>query len=288
MREVIYLENVVQVNGLRKVFHENIAMDDVHFNVKKGEIFGLLGPSGSGKTTTIKILTGELKPSSGDIEVLGMKSDMFQTASFQSQIGILSDNSALYERLTVYDNLKLFCKLYSAPLQQIAVTLREVNMEKEGGKVVSKLSKGMKQRVLLAKALIHQPKLVFLDEPTSALDPGNAAYIHRGLQKLNEAGTTILLTTHNMEEATELCDRVAFLDQGKIQEMDNPDALRYKYSTHNFHIETFEGKKLVMINDVKSADKIGQMIADGQVKTMHTDHPTLGQIFLKLTGKELV
>ena len=288
MREVIYLENVVQVNGLRKVFHENIAMDDVHFNVKKGEIFGLLGPSGSGKTTTIKILTGELKPSSGDIEVLGMKSDMFQTASFQSQIGILSDNSALYERLTVYDNLKLFCKLYSAPLQQIAVKLREVNMEKEGGKVVSKLSKGMKQRVLLAKALIHQPKLVFLDEPTSALDPGNAAYIHRGLQKLNEAGTTILLTTHNMEEATELCDRVAFLDQGKIQEMDNPDALRYKYSTHNFHIETFEGKKLVMINDVKSADKIGQMIADGQVKTMHTDHPTLGQIFLKLTGKELV
>jgi len=282
------LENVVQVNGLRKVFHENIAMDDVHFNVKKGEIFGLLGPSGSGKTTTIKILTGELKPSSGDIEVLGMKSDMFQTASFQSQIGILSDNSALYERLTVYDNLKLFCKLYSAPLQQIAVTLREVNMEKEGGKVVSKLSKGMKQRVLLAKALIHQPKLVFLDEPTSALDPGNAAYIHRGLQKLNEAGTIILLTTHNMEEATELCDRVAFLDQGKIQEMDNPDALRYKYSTHNFHIETFEGKKLVMINDVKSADKIGQMIADGQVKTMHTDHPTLGQIFLKLTGKELV
>ncbi|WP_318842357.1 ABC transporter ATP-binding protein [Virgibacillus alimentarius] len=279
---------MVQVNGLRKVFHENIAMDDVHFNVKKGEIFGLLGPSGSGKTTTIKILTGELKPSSGDIEVLGMKSDMFQTASFQSQIGILSDNSALYERLTVYDNLKLFCKLYSAPLQQIAVTLREVNMEKEGGKVVSKLSKGMKQRVLLAKALIHQPKLVFLDEPTSALDPGNAAYIHRGLQKLNEAGTTILLTTHNMEEATELCDRVAFLDQGKIQEMDNPDALRYKYSTHNFHIETFEGKKLVMINDVKSADKIGQMIADGQVKTMHTDHPTLGQIFLKLTGKELV
>ncbi|MBP2257034.1 ABC-2 type transport system ATP-binding protein [Virgibacillus campisalis] len=282
------MENVVQVNGLRKVFHENIAMDDVHFNVKKGEIFGLLGPSGSGKTTTIKILTGELKPSSGDIEVLGMKSDMFQTASFQSQIGILSDNSALYERLTVYDNLKLFCKLYSAPLQQIAVTLREVNMEKEGGKVVSKLSKGMKQRVLLAKALIHQPKLVFLDEPTSALDPGNAAYIHRGLQKLNEAGTTILLTTHNMEEATELCDRVAFLDQGKIQEMDNPDALRYKYSTHNFHIETVEGKKLVMINDVKSADKIGQMIADGQVKTMHTDHPTLGQIFLKLTGKELV
>ncbi|HLR69666.1 MAG TPA: ABC transporter ATP-binding protein [Virgibacillus sp.] len=279
---------MVQVNGLRKVFHENIAMDDVHFNVKKGEIFGLLGPSGSGKTTTIKILTGELKPSSGDIEVLGMKSDMFQTASFQSQIGILSDNSALYERLTVYDNLKLFCKLYSAPLQQIAVKLREVNMEKEGGKVVSKLSKGMKQRVLLAKALIHQPKLVFLDEPTSALDPGNAAYIHRGLQKLNEAGTTILLTTHNMEEATELCDRVAFLDQGKIQEMDNPDALRYKYSTHNFHIETFEGKKLVMINDVKSADKIGQMIADGQVKTMHTDHPTLGQIFLKLTGKELV
>lgn len=282
------MDKVIEVKGLKKVFHQNTAIEDVSFDVGKGEIWGLLGPSGSGKTTTIKILTGELEKTAGEVKVLGVDARHFKTADFKSQIGILSDNSSLYERLTVYDNLKLFCKLYNTPLKQIDVMLRKVNMEAERTKVVSKLSKGMKQRILLAKALIHQPKLVFLDEPTSALDPGNAAYIHRGLQELNEAGTTIFLTTHDMEEATLLCDRVAFLNHGKIQELDSPGALRYKYSTHAFHIETFAGEKLVIDNKAENADKIRELIAEGNVKTMYTDHPTLGQIFLKVTGRELV
>ena len=282
------MNNAIEVSGLRKAFNRNDAIRDVSFNVGEGEIWGLLGPSGSGKTTTIKILTGELKKSAGDVKVLGFGPDSFQTAGFKSQIGLLSDNSSLYERLTVYDNLKLSCQLYNAPLQQIDLLLREVNMEEERTKMVSKLSKGMKQRILLAKALIHKPKLVFLDEPTSALDPGNAAHIHRGLQKLNEAGTTIFLTTHNMEEATALCDHVAFLDNGKLIELDTPGRLRYKYSTHAFHLETFTGEKMVIENKTKNADKIRELIASGNVKTLHTDHPTLGQVFLKLTGKELV
>lgn len=282
------MENVIDVKNLRKKFNNNPAIDDVSFTVKQGEIFGLLGPSGSGKTTTIKILTGETDLSDGEVMVLGMEKRSMHTSHFRSQIGILSDNSALYERLTVYDNLKLFCQLYGAPLEQIDVMLREVNLEGERSKTVSKLSKGMKQRVLLAKALIHQPKLVFLDEPTSALDPGNAAHIHRCLQKLNEAGTTIFLTTHNMEEATLLCDRVAFLDKGRLQELANPSVLRYKYSTHRFHVETMAGEQLVFDNEPKHAAAIAKLIADGQVKSMNTDHPTLGQIFLKLTGRELV
>lgn len=282
------MKNAIEVNGLRKVFDQNVAIEDVSFFVKPGEIFGLLGPSGSGKTTTIKILTGELERTAGDVKVLDINSRSFGTADFKSRIGILSDNSSLYERLTVYDNLKLFCKLYNAPLEQIAVMLDVVNLKEESRKPVSKLSKGMKQRVLLAKALIHKPKLVFLDEPTSALDPGNVAHIHRGLQKLNEAGTTIFLTTHDMEEATELCDRVAFLDKGKLQELGSPDELRYKYSTHAFHVETFAGERLVIENESGNADKIRELIAKGEVKAMQTDNPTLGQIFLKVTGKELV
>ncbi|ASN04989.1 ABC transporter ATP-binding protein [Virgibacillus necropolis] len=282
------MENAIEVNGLRKVFNKTTAIDDVNFAVKQGEIFGFLGPSGSGKTTTIKILTGELEKTAGLVKVLGFNSNAFKSADFKSQIGILSDNSSLYERLTVYDNLKLFCKLYNAPLEQIDVMLRKVNLEEERSKVVSKLSKGMKQRVLLAKALIHKPKLVFLDEPTSALDPGNAAHIHRGLQALNEAGTTIFLTTHNMEEATVLCDRVAFLNKGRLQELDKPDALRFKHSNHVFHIETVDGEKLLIENEAKNADRIRELIAYGHVRTMHTDNPTLGQIFLKVTGKELV
>ncbi|SFL61757.1 ABC-2 type transport system ATP-binding protein [Gracilibacillus orientalis] len=282
------MKHTIEVNGLRKVFDQNAAIKDVSFFVKPGEIFGLLGPSGSGKTTTIKILTGELGQTAGDVSVLDVNSHLFGTADFRSRIGILSDNSSLYERLTVYDNLKLFCQLYDAPLEQIDVMLDEVNLKEARSKVVSKLSKGMKQRVLLAKALIHKPELVFLDEPTSALDPGNAAHIHRGLQKLNEAGTTIFITTHDMEEATALCDRVAFLDKGEVQELGSPDTLRYKYSTHAFHVETFEDERLVIENESGNADKIRELIANGEVKSIQSDNPTLGQIFLKITGKELV
>ncbi|MEN1968025.1 ABC transporter ATP-binding protein [Lentibacillus sp. N15] len=282
------MENIIEVTGLNKVFGQKTALADVSFEVKQGEIFGLLGPSGAGKTTMIKLLTGELIRTAGEINVLGMQPEKFQSAAFKSQIGILSDNSALYERLTVFDNLKLFCKLYHAPIKQIDSILEQVNMQDEKKKQVSKLSKGMKQRVLLAKALIHQPKLVLLDEPTSALDPGNVVHIHRSLQALNEAGTTIFLNTHDMEEANALCDRVAFLHQGKLQELDEPETLRYKYSTYAFHVETFDGERLVIEKDEASADAIAELIKSNRVKTMHTDKPTLGQIFLKVTGKELV
>lgn len=282
------MQDVIDVQGLRKQFNNQVALKDVNFKVTQGEIFGLLGPSGAGKTTMIKLLTGELKKTKGNVEVLGTGEKSFETANFKSKIGILSDNSALYERLTVYDNLKLFCKLYNAPLEQIEMMLDEVNLAEDRLKVVSKLSKGMKQRVLLAKALIHQPPLVFLDEPTSALDPGNVAHIHDSLRKLNEAGTTIFLTTHNMEEATVLCDRVAFLHNGVIEELAEPAELRYQYSTHDFHIETFAGEKITIKNKPENTDEISKLIKSGHVKSMHTDNPTLGDIFLKVTGKELV
>lgn len=282
------MDHVIEVKNLQKHFQNVKALDDVNFQVKKGEIFGLLGPSGAGKTTTIKVLTGELGIGKGDVQVLGMNSSSFGTSQFKSQIGISSDNSALYERLTVFDNLKFFCKLYNTPLDQIDAMLEIVNLTGARNKVVSKLSKGMKQRVLLAKSLLHNPRLVFLDEPTSSLDPHNVIYIHEGLRKLNEAGTTIFLTTHNMEEATELCDRVAFLNNGRIEEIGEPDDLRYKYSTHEIHIETFSGENMILENKPENAEKISQLITAGHVKNMHIDNPTLGEVFLEVTGKGLV
>src|SRR5690625_3545813 len=282
------MEFCIEVNGLKKYFGLKKAVEDVSLQIKEGEIFGLLGPSGAGKTTIIKLLTGELNKTAGEIAVLGMAPENFYSTDFKSQIGILSDNSALYERLTVGDNLKLFCKLYDAPLSRIDEMLSMIKMLDAKKTPVNKLSKGMKQRVLLAKALIHHPKLIFLDEPTSALDPANVAQIHRILRKLNEAGSTIFINTHNMEEATTLCDRVAFLHEGKIKELDAPNQLRYKYSTHAFHIETFSGEKINLDNNEENADEIAALIRAGEIKTMHTDNPTLGDIFIKLTGKELV
>jgi len=281
------MKNIVKITNLRKRFLETEALKDVSFEVEEGEIFGLLGPSGSGKTTTINILTGQMSSTSGEVEVLGWNESGLKSSKFRSEIGILTDNSALYERLTVYDNLKLFCKLYNAPLERIDEMLELVNMKDDGNKQVAKLSRGMKQRILLCKALIHKPKLVFLDEPTSALDPGNVVHIHKGLKKLNELGTTIFLTTHNMEEATKLCHRVAFLHEGEIKEIGNPEELRYKYSTGEFHIILTDGKTLTIANTPENADQMKELIATGQIKSMHTDFPTLGEIFLEITGKEL-
>lgn len=281
------MENIIELKNVKKVFKNQIAIENLNITVAKGEIFGLLGPSGSGKTTTIKMLTGQLIASSGEIEVFNLQPNSFTSENFKAKIGILSDNSTLYDRLTVYDNLKLFCKLYGTPLSAIESILQEVNLQGAEKKQVAKLSKGMKQRILLAKALMHKPALLFLDEPTSALDPGNMAQIHRSLKELNDSGTTIFLTTHNMEEATVLCDRVAFLDEGKIKEIGKPKDLRYKYSSHDFVIETFSGDFISLPNTPESAEEISQLIISQQVKTMATDNPTLGDIFLKVTGREL-
>ena len=137
--------------------------------------------------------------------------------SSRKKIGVLTDNSGLYSRLSIYDNLKLYCELYEVPEKRIDEVLEIVNLKNEKKKIVSKLSKGMLQRVTLARTLLHEPELLFLDEPTSALDPVNSQHIHNGLRELNARGTTIFLTTHDMNEAELLCDRVAFLNKGQIQ-----------------------------------------------------------------------
>lgn len=282
------MQNIIEFNNVKKQFDERTVLDGVDLSVKQGEIFGLLGPSGAGKTTIIKLLTGQLKKSSGIIKVNGMVEKYFTTEKFKENTGILSDNSALYERLTIYDNLKLYCKLYGTSVSRIDEILIDVNLSNESDKVVMKLSKGMKQRVLLAKALIHRPQLLFLDEPTSSLDPSTTFHIHRTLKQLNEAGITIFLTTHNMDEATKLCDRVAFLDQGLIKEVDTPKALQYKYSTHKFHLELLSGETIELENHPKNAEKIKRLIEKDNIKSMFTDNPTLGDVFLSLTGKGLM
>lgn len=281
------MDEVIRVEHLKKVYGKRPAINDITFSVKQGEIFGLLGPSGAGKTTLIKILTGQLKKTSGRVHVLGFQPEQFHHPNFKAQIGVLTDNSTLYERLSVYDNLKLFCKIYHIPLKNIDETLEKVNLLPERKKTVSKLSKGMKQRVLLARALLHRPILLFLDEPTSSLDPRNTVQIHQVLKEINKSGTTIFLTTHDMEEATKLCQRVILLDRGQIKEMDSPEALRYKYSSNQIIVETHDGRRLVFHNHPESGDKIKELIENRLVKRIETEFPTLGEVFLRVTGREL-
>jgi ABC-2 type transport system ATP-binding protein len=282
------LEKVIQVKTLKKQFGNQTALEDVSFQVEKGEMFGFLGPSGSGKTTTIKILTGQLAYTSGNAEVFQMDVSEFKKPKYRKKMGVITDNSGLYQRLNIYDNLKLYCDLYGMPRKRIGEVLGMVNLQNEERKVVSKLSKGMIQRVILARAFLHEPELLFLDEPTSALDPANSQHIHAGLRALSEKGTTIFLTTHDMSEAEYLCDRVAFLHKGSIQLLDTPAALRKRFSDASITVELKNGRKVLLEGGSKSAEELYHYMSADQVVTMHSNEPTLGDIFVKVTGRELV
>lgn len=281
------MNNVIEVKNLTKVFGNKVVLKDVTFEVKKGEIFGFLGPSGSGKTTTIKILTSQLIHTKGEVTIFDESLQKKTTKHYLKKVGILTDNSTLYERLSVYQNLLLYCKLYEVSASRIDKVLEDVNLLGDKKTIVQKLSKGMKQRVVLARAFLHKPKILFLDEPTSALDPVNTKHIYKGLRKLNEQGTTIFLTTHDMVEAEELCDRVAFLHQGEIKLLDTPKNLRLKFSRKSISLIVGEGNSITVKNDEQGAKQISDYMKNGQLLSIHSNEPTLGDIFVQLTGSEL-
>ncbi|WP_461611617.1 ABC transporter ATP-binding protein [Cytobacillus kochii] len=281
------MENVIEVRDLEKSFQNQLALKKVSFQVRKGETIGFLGPSGSGKTTTIKILTAQLHATAGEVKVFGEPIAKLKDPIYMKRIGILTDNSGLYERLSIYDNLALYCDLYEVDKKRINEVLTTVNLIEESKKIVQKLSKGMKQRVTLARAMLHKPDLLFLDEPTSALDPVNTMHIHQGLKKLNEEGTTIFLTTHDMQEAETICDRVAFLHNGEISLIDTPENIKTQQSTSSISLLLRNNRKVVVQKDEAGAKEIYNYIKDGEIVTIHSDEPTLGDVFVKLTGREL-
>ena len=203
---------MISMKSVSKKFGQQTVLSDVSFSVREGEIFGLLGPSGAGKTTIINMLTGQEKEDSGEKEVKAQP----------SEIGIMLDIGGLYSHLSCLQNLNLYAEIYGLPKSKPMEALATVGLADSARKTVSKLSRGMTQRLALARAILYSPKLLFLDEPTSALDPGTSKGVCRLLQRLREQGATIFLTTHNMDEALKLCDRIALLHNGKIVEQGNP------------------------------------------------------------------
>ena len=197
---------MINVQNLEKSYGEHKVLSDVSFQVKDQEIFALLGPSGAGKTTIINILTQQLDPDGGIVEV---------NAS-PKELGLMFDQGGLYPNLSCLDNLNLYARIYEVPLSNVREILRSVGLLDSAKKRVTTLSRGMTQRLALARAILCKPKLLILDEPTSALDPGTARGICKLLQSIRQQGTTIFLTTHNMDEALKLCDRVALLNNGEI------------------------------------------------------------------------
>ncbi|WP_027964660.1 ABC transporter ATP-binding protein [Halalkalibacillus halophilus] len=281
------MSKIIDVANVNKEYEGKRALDNLSFSIQQGETFGFLGPSGSGKTTTIKLLTAQEHFQAGEMQVFGKPVANLKDPQQMKRIGVLTDNSGLYDRLTVKANLKLYCDLYDVDYKRIDEVLNDVGLTGEESKVVQKLSKGMRQRVTLARTILHKPELLFLDEPTSALDPVSTERIHRVLRSLNEEGTTIFLTTHDMHEAERICDRVAFLNKGSIQLDGPPKQLRVSHTDSSISISLSDGREVLVGNDHEGAARISEAITSNQLVAVHSNEPTLGEIFARVTGKEL-
>lgn len=283
---------IIETKHLKKVYKdkknhkEKVAVKDISLQIKEGEFFGFLGPNGAGKTTTIKLLTAQLLPSMGSIRVLGQ--DIYNKHFLFQNIGVLSDNSGIYDTMSVWDNLILYADIYGIKKESIDEVLEKVDLLQCKKTEAKKLSRGMKQRLMIARAILHKPKLLFLDEPTAALDPGTSHEIHKLLQLLNKEGTTIFLTTHNMEEADKLCHRVAFLNDGEIVELGSPADLKLKYMNDDISVILKDTREKIMLkNSPENSSKIMNWMKEGRLLSIHTMEPNLEKIFLILTGREL-
>ena len=278
---------MISCRNLSKSFGDHKVLDRISFDVPEGIIVGLLGPSGAGKTTLIKILTGQLVFDRGDVSV--MDKDVTELkGTDRDKFGIMMDNFGLYERFTCKENLQVFADVYHISPSKVTEALRSVGLEDAAKTKASDLSKGMRARLLLARALMHGPKIIFLDEPTSGLDPKSMRGIHKIILEKKNAGCTIFLTTHNMDEAARLCDEVMLLDDGHIVERGGPDELCRKYNkVKKISVCLDDGSREEFIQDNESAAKITALIREGRIETIHSKEPTLETVFLELTGKQL-
>ena len=275
------MTSMVVAKNIVKTFGSKTALNSINFEIKEGEIFGFLGPSGSGKTTMINILTGQLLPDSGKTQLLGKDSQDLHPTDLE-KIGIVSDQSGFYEKLSLEKNLLLYAKLYGVNLNRVDELLDQVGLLASKKILAEQLSTGMKQRMLLARALINQPKILFLDEPTSGLDPTTSKSIHELLVQLKESGATIFLTTHDMNEATLLCDHLALLNKGKLIEQGSPADIIQKYNT-NKRIKVIYKNHQERIFDFSELSTL----ATNDLISIHSCEPTLEEIFIRLTGEKL-
>jgi ABC-2 type transport system ATP-binding protein len=219
---------VIEAHNLTKNYRDLRAVDQISFAVEAGKIFGFLGPNGAGKTTTIKMLTGQLRPTSGAAKVAGWDI-VDQREQLQPRIGVVFEHQNIYERLSARDNLLFTARLYGIEKTRVDEVLEMVALSDRAKEKAKKYSNGMKQRLLIARALLPDPEVIFMDEPTKGLDPGVARAIRNIVSELASQGVTIFLTTHYMEEADQLSDRVAILDQGKIVALDTPTELKAQH-----------------------------------------------------------
>lgn len=291
-------EVMIEAIDLRRTFGAKEAVQGISFTVRKGEIFGLLGPNGAGKTTTIRMLTGQIDPSGGSARVAGC--DVVKERSkLKERIGVVFEEQNLYERLSARLNLEFSCWLYGVDVNRVDEVLDLVRLRDRAKDPVREYSNGMKQRLMVARALLHRPQVLFLDEPARGLDPIAAREVHHTIEQLRLAGTTVLLTTHLMEEADQLCQQVAFIVNGRLVANDTPRNLKLAHGQrvlavtlgndqpgHNGNSPLNEST-LSMDNAADQA-KLAEWLASGQVRALHSREATLEEVFIDVAGVRLV
>ncbi|MBN2898992.1 MAG: ABC transporter ATP-binding protein [Clostridia bacterium] len=266
------------------------AIDDISFDIDKGEIFGFLGPSGAGKTTTQRLLIGLLRGYDGSVKILGKERRVWQQNIFE-HMGVAFDFPNLYLKLSARENLNLISSYYEQKGQSVDELLERVGLLKDADKKVEGYSKGMKMRLNFIRSLLHNPDLLFLDEPTSGLDPVNAQLIKNMIIELKDQGKTIFLTTHNMTVADQLCDRVAFINEGQLSVVERPETLKRTHGKPIVTLTYLEGireknKEFLMHGLGENADFL-TLLKEKTITSIHSGETTLEDIFIKLTGRSL-
>ena len=279
----------IQAAGLEFSYGDHLAVDGVSLEVAAGEILGFLGPNGAGKSTTIKMLTGQLSPDSGTITLLGL--DMKRKREeIQARMGVCFEEKNHYTNMTARENLAFFGKLFDIKDLDIDGLLETVDLTDRADDRVSSFSKGMRQRLMIARAISNTPDLLFLDEPTDGLDPVSARAIRNVIKAQAARGAAVVLTTHDMMEADSMSDRVSFINEGQLLITETPENLKLAYGQRNVRVRSRNGSEveevIIPMDEEGAGDRLRSLLTD-EVMTIHTEEATLEDIFIQMAGRGL-
>ena len=284
-------ESAILVEDLCYAYGDLEAVQHVSFQVGAGEILGFLGPNGAGKSTTIKMLTGQLAPKSGSVHILGIGVTQ-DSPEVQARIGVCFEEKNLYLDMSARENLSFFASLFGIRRLDVDALLRQVGLLDRARDRVSSFSKGMRQRLMMARALVNQPDVLFLDEPTDGLDPVSSQAIRNLIKAQARRGAAVLLTTHDMHEADELSDRVAFINEGKLYTIDTPENLKLAYGKRSVKVRCRVGddvhENVVELDAADAGERLKKAVGAQGLMTIHTEEASLESIFIQITGRGLV
>ena len=276
---------MIRLAGLRVLYGSFAAVDGLDLEIRAGELFGLLGPNGAGKSTTIRVLIGQRRPSAGTVTVAGL--DVVRDwAAIKPRFGYVPDRENHFEEFTGRRNLEFFAELYATPRLRVRDVLEMVELDEAADLPVRGYSLGMRKKLLLARALLHEPQILYLDEPTANLDIHSAEVVHRILRDRVKHGATVIMTTHDMDEVEKICDRVGIVCRGKLVALDSPLALKQEHTERKVDVIRPDGERLVFdLDDDTSRRELAWLIAAGRVASLRTREFDFHATFLKLTGQ---